>query len=369
VRAVDPTLPNGRNIELLFRPSADDASGRLAGYAVMRADADGTFHPFLSDPGANPYPVGADLDPSGARKAALAVPAGGPFRYQVWAVPKEGEAVASAPSRPLAPRGTAFNPQKANVGIVLLLTVVLTFVFLRIAQSGGDKIFIRRIAGVDAIEEAVGRATEMGRPILYVPGIDEIQNIQTIASVLILGRVAELVAHYDSEIKVPCCIPLVATIGEEVVRQGFYDAGRPDAHRPQNIQWISSEQFAFCAGTNGIMLRDKPATNIFLGRFFAESLILAETGYVNRAIQIAGTAEITQLPFFIAACDYTLLGEELFAVSAYMSRDPRLLSTLKAADWIKAFCIALLAVGGVAAYAAADSGFTQAILRFLETSD
>src|SRR5688572_22376891 len=113
------------------------------------------------------------------------------------------------------------------------------------------------------------------------------------------------------------------------------------------------------------MLRDKPATNIFLGRFFAESLILAETGYVNRAIQIAGTAEITQLPFFIAACDYTLIGEELFAVSAYMTREPRLLSTLKAADWIKAIAIVVLVVGALAAALAPQSDASQLIKLML----
>jgi hypothetical protein len=76
---------------------------------------------------------------------------------------------------------------------------------------------------------------------------------------------------------------------------------------------------------------------------------LAETGYVNRSIQIAGTAEATQLPFFIAACDYTLIGEELFAVSAYLSRDPRLVSSLKASDIIKVACVAAMIIGTVLA--------------------
>jgi len=159
--------------------------------------------------------------------------------------------------------------------------------------------------------------------------------------------VSETVAKYGAEIKVPCMIPLVMAISEEVVREGFVRAGRPEAHKPRNIQFISSEQFAFTAGTNGIIIRDKPATNIYLGRFFAESLMLAETGYVNRSIQIAGTAEITQLPFFIAACDYTIIGEELFAVSAYLSREPRLLSSLKATDYFKVLLIAFILFGAV----------------------
>jgi hypothetical protein len=162
---------------------------------------------------------------------------------------------------------------------------------------------------------------------------------------LILGQISKMVAEYQAEIIVSCCIPIVREVADEVVRAGFFQAGHPDAYRPENTRFISSEQFAFCAGTNGIIYREKPATNFYFGRFFAESLILAETGFVNKSIQIAGTAEATQLPFFIAACDYTLIGEELFAVSAYLSKDPRLISSLKASDWVKVFCIVSILFG------------------------
>ena len=94
-----------------------------------------------------------------------------------------------------------------------------------------------------------------------------------------------------------------------------------------------------------MILRDRPATNIFLGRFFAESLLLSETGFVVGAIQIAGTAEFTQLPFFIAACDYTLIGEELYAASAVHDARAAPAGQLKAADLMKACVIALILIG------------------------
>jgi len=247
------------------------------------------------------------------------------------------------------------NPEasllRTGPGHILLMLLIpgvgiLMFVFTKQAREGKE-IFIRRIAGIDAIEEGIGRATEMGRPVLYVPGIDELQDIQTIASMLILGQVSKTVAEYQSDIIVSCCIPIVREVADEVVRSGYYLAGFPDDYRSTNTRFISSEQFAFCAGTNGIMLREKTSTNFYFGRFFAESLILAETGFVNRSIQIAGTAEATQLPFFIAACDYTLIGEELFAVSAYLSKDPRLVSSLKASDWVKLFVVACLLLGTI----------------------
>jgi hypothetical protein len=107
------------------------------------------------------------------------------------------------------------------------------------------------------------------------------------------------------------------------------------------------------------MMREKPATHIFLGKFYGESLVLAETGYVNGAIQIAGTGELTQLPFMIAACDYTLIGEELFAVSAYLTKDPRELATLKASDLLKIFFIVVILISALLAT------FTSVDLRSL----
>ena len=243
-----------------------------------------------------------------------------------------------------------FDPSPGRVTMLLIIIVVGILIFVFSAQArGGRQLYIRRIPGIDAIEEGIGRATEMGRPVLYVPGIEELQDIQTISSMLILGQVAKKVAEYQADIIVSCCVPIVREVADEVVKAGYFQAGYPDAYNPANTRFISSDQFAFTAGTNGIILREKPATNLFLGRFFAEALILAETGFINRSIQIGGTAEATQLPFFVAACDYTIIGEELFAISAYLSRDPRLVSSLKASDYIKLLSVFVIVIGTVLA--------------------
>jgi hypothetical protein len=184
-----------------------------------------------------------------------------------------------------------------------------------------------------------------------VPGIDDANNIQTIYSMIILGNVAKTVARYETPLIVPVCKAFVVPLAEETVRQGYLDAGRPDAYNPNNIRYLSEEQFAFTAGVDGIMLREKPAANLFLGSFFAESLILAETGFATGAVQIAGTANIHQLPFFVVACDYALIGEEFYAASAYLSRAPKLIGVLKGTDWMKVLLIALMLAGTIASSA------------------
>ena len=239
-----------------------------------------------------------------------------------------------------------FNLHRVNMLIFLIFFFAVIIIFIERAKVG-KSLFIRRIAGLDAIEEAVGRATEMGKPVLYISGIEDVDNIQTVASMIILGNVAKLVAGYDTPLYVPICRPFVVPIAEERVKEGYASAGRPDAYNRDNVRYISDEQFAYAAGVNGIMLRDKPAANLMFGSFYAESLMLAETGFSTGAIQVAGTANIHQLPFFVVACDYTIIGEELFATSAYLSKEPKLLGSLKGSDLAKAVIMVILALGAL----------------------
>jgi hypothetical protein len=240
------------------------------------------------------------------------------------------------------------EPTKVPTLLCILLFALAMFRAQTLAKRGVD-IPIRRIAGLDALDEAIGRSTEMGRPVLSVPGIDEIKEIQTIYSMMILRHVAKKTAEFGTPLIVPVKDSVVLTFAEEAVKQGCLDAGRPDAFIADNVRYLSNEQFAYCAGVAGIMNREKPAANIMLGMFFAESLILAETGFSTGAIQVAGSAKQHQLPFFVAACDYTIIGEEYFAVTAYLTREPGLLGTIRAADLTKVYAIAALVVGVVMA--------------------
>jgi hypothetical protein len=223
----------------------------------------------------------------------------------------------------------------------------------------GTSLKIRPIAGLKAVDEAVGRATEMGRRCLFVPGILDINDIQTIAGLNILSRVATTTAEYDAKIEVPTSKSLVMTAARETVQASFLAAGRPDSYNPDDVYYVTDEQFGYVAYVQGVMVREKPAACFYMGSFFAESLILAEMGNSVGAIQIAGTAQPAQLPFFVAACDYTLIGEEFFAASAYLSGEPDQLGSLKGQDVGKIIVAVGIVVGVTAATLATVTGSAQ----------
>lgn len=337
----------GAGAVLLLRRASDSTTSDLripTGIPLPPTTRLGAWTVVASADGAPAASIIDEVDPDGRYIYALlpAVRASAPDTYASFA----GRAYASAPA---APEAALFNRKRwLHLALIALIAGSLAgFTYLAKRRT----LFVRRLPGVDAIEDAVGRSTEMGRPILYVTGSTKTEDIQTIASILILGHVAEIAATYETELRVANAYPLTMVIAEEVVRQGYANAGRADAHRPEDVMFITSEQFAFAAAVNGIILRERPAANIYFGRFLAESLMLAETGFLTGAVQIAGTAELTQLPFFVSACDFTLIGEELFACSAYLSREPNQLATLKAGDALKLVIAVAVIVGAALATA------------------
>lgn len=268
------------------------------------------------------------------------------YYYRV-AVIDDSASAASPVSAPAVSRAQFVDWRTLNVFIAIVVLSGFIIFYIRKARRRPEALYIRKIAGLQAIDDAVGRATEMGKPVLYTTGLGYIENIATIASLNILGEVAKKIATYNTRLINPHYDPIVYTVAREIVREAYTSVGRPDAFNPDSVYFITDAQFAYAAAMDGIMLREKPATNFLIGWFYAESLIMAETGASTGAIQISGTDAIPQLPFLVTACDYTLIGEELYAASAYISREPLLLGAIKGEDLGKIIIGFVLVAGSI----------------------
>jgi len=335
VTAKDIPNDKGGAITVSWEKSADDGAGanNVTGYEVLRStnrDA-GYEHIGNAAPGATQF---SDSDTQNKVR----------YFYKIKVLSFTGTSV-SLPSLPAFSKRQWFDLSRLNLFILALVIGFAIFYFISRAK-GGKELYIRKIAGLEAVDDAVGRATEMGRKIIYIPGIMDMDSMQTIAGVTILGRVAKLAAEYEAKLEVPVSRSLVMVTCRETVKEAYLNAGRPDAYNDNMVYYLTDDQFGYAAALDGLFLREKPAVVFLQGQFYAESLILAETANLVGAIQIAGTAMPSQLPFFFAACDYTLIGEELFAASAYLSKDPKLLGSLKGQD-VGKFIFLLVIFAGV----------------------
>ena len=335
----------GGSITVRWEASPDDTGpgGRVTGYEVFRSEnRDSDFESISCVAGGATVCVDVSAQD------------GVEYYYRVRAISPEVPSIAAG-AGPVRSSQQWFNRSRINLMVIAILLVFAIVYYIAQGAKGKD-LYIRKISGLEAVDEAVGRATEMGRPVLFVPGIQDMDNVQTVAGMTILSNIAKRTATYETALDVPVSRSIVMSTGRETVKQAYLEAGRPDLYNDDIVHYITDEQFGYVAAVDGIMVRQKPAACFYLGAFFAESLILAETGNSIGAIQVAGTAMPTQLPFFVAACDYTLIGEELFAASAYLSQDRMMMGSLKGQDGGKAIAMVFILVGVALATLATVTG-------------
>lgn len=351
VVVVDKKNDAGHGLIIRWELSPDDGAGlnNVIVYDILRSDAhDGEFVSRNIVPkGINEYEDVDDMEPTPSNPNPNYMPEGSTWYYKIVAI--SDQQVRSEPSEIIAgsTKENLFHWGKSPilVAVIILIAYLLSFI---ISAKKGKKLYVRPLAGIDAVDEAIGRATEMGKPILFILGLGTAADIATIAGFTILSRVARRTAEYQTKVLVPVQDPVVLAVAQETVRTAYLEAGRPDQYNPDNIFYVTAMQFPYVAAVNSIMLREKPATNFYMGLFFAESLLLAETGNIAGSIQISGTDQIAQLPFFVAATDFTLIGEELYAASAYLSQEPVQLGTLKAQDYTKVIIMVIIILGAIA---------------------
>jgi len=230
------------------------------------------------------------------------------------------------------------------VGLVL---DILLFILVVYYTSGDKKIYIRRVAGLDAIEEAVGRAAEMGKPVVASYGLAGF-TYWTLAGLTILAHVAQLAARTGTRLIVPTGGSteslIVRPVAEEIVKTAYMMEGIPDQYNPDDLPFLSGQQYAYTGGYVGILQRTRPASVIMTGSHWSEAMNIAETSNTIGAITITSGSYISNLAALACASDYILIGEEAPAAGAYLSDDPAQRGSIRVQDifkWIALGCIVL----------------------------
>ncbi|MEW6250219.1 MAG: DUF6754 domain-containing protein [Planctomycetota bacterium] len=262
------------------------------------------------------------------------------------AAPAEAsDAQTAAPAdSPVGPADRQFRRFALHAGLLALIAAgVITGIVL---ARRGRALPIREIPGLLAFDEAVARATEMGRPTLFTcGGMAEIRRLQVYASMPMLREVAGLSARLGNRLIVPVCFPEALPLHTNAIRDAYLEADALEEYRPDDIRYFPGAQFFFAMAAAGWMLQERPAACFYFGYWEGDALLFAETGQTIDALQIAGTDQLYQIPFFVAACDYTIIGEEFWAASAKLSREPGLLGSLGAQDIFKLALLAVIVLG------------------------
>jgi len=233
--------------------------------------------------------------------------------------------------------------------LIFFIAVFIITLYL-VQRSKTWKPTIRSIPAMDALEEAVGRAVEMGTCVHFTSGLSSLSTPVTgpmiIAGLSVYHRLASLSVNKGARLVYNVAQPDVIPLAYDLLYEAYRMEGKAEEFDPDDaIRFTSSAQGPYAAAVQNFFAEEKPASNIMIGPFYAESILLAEVGARYNSFQIAGTGRTTQMPYFAIVADYTLICEEIFAAGAYLSEDPIQLSSIVVQDIFKALSVALIILG------------------------
>jgi len=242
-----------------------------------------------------------------------------------------------------------------QLGVLLLAFILVYFALMR--SESGHVPKIKSLPPLEAMREAVERSAELDRPVFYTPGwgggFSASIGSGLLASITLLADVAKTCAETGARLMVMAANPSTIPLLEASVREGYIKANRMDEYRDDTIRYATPELYSYAAWVAGAIRREKAGANLLIGQHAMESLIFAEAGVEVEAMQVAGSGWSSQIPYYIATCDYVFLASELYAASAFISEDPAEIGTIRGQD-LFTFFIAILAIIG-ALFATAGS--------------
>jgi hypothetical protein len=212
LKAVDTPNDKGRSITLTFESLSEDTTE--VEYEILRSTLE-----------ENSFQTIGKVSSKDTKFVDTSVKDGIEYLY-LLKQSQEDDVSFSAVCGPVVSRGQWFNTQRINVlaGVIICFIFIIGFILY---GKRGKGLYIRPIAGLQAVDNAIGRATEMGKPILYSSGLGKMDRVATMASMNILSSVAEKTAEYNTPLIFPNYDPVVMATAQEVVFEAYSKAGHP----------------------------------------------------------------------------------------------------------------------------------------------
>lgn len=231
--------------------------------------------------------------------------------------------------------------------LLILLTVGMMLAFA--ARRGGAARSAREVRAFSRLREAIGRAVEEGTRLHLSSGHGGVitpQSASTLAALTLLRRAADLTSASDR--------PPVATAGESLTTLLADDLLQAAYRTATGLQapFIGGRlsgltPFSYAAGALPVMYDEAVSANILLGHFGLEAALLTDAAERKHAFTIAGSDSLSAQSVFYATAEEALLGEDLYAASAYLHPAPMHLASLRAQDVLRWLIVLIVLVGAL----------------------
>ena len=237
--------------------------------------------------------------------------------------------------------------------LLILLSAGLMFVFA-LPRRSRPRVVLRPIQAFQRLRRAIGLTVENGTRLHVSIGEASIvspNNASALVGLSTLERVSILSSVSDRPPIATSGDGSLAVLSQDTMRAAYRIANCPDQYDPAQARLSGPTPFSYIAGTLPVITNERVSTHILLGNYGPEIALLAEAADHENSFMLAGSDSLSAQAALYATAAEPLIGEELFAVPAYLQAGPTHAAGLRAQDVLRWLVIAGLIVGSFLALA------------------
>jgi hypothetical protein len=219
---------------------------------------------------------------------------------------------------------------------LLLLLIVSWYLHSKLAEMKKYSRALPKLPWTELAEEAIGRAAELGKPIVVghgyaASGLESSSGANHMAGLMIGAWLHSVAVKYGVEFYIMYPWAEFTPIITDYIRADYAAVGKTvDPLKEQ--RYFAPDYWSYAAGGGGFVEEKKPSAFFSVGYIWAEGMVHIGAAAGVGAQVLGGSMDGNCEGWYVAFADSFLLPPEIPALSAFVSGDIAVSSSISGAD-------------------------------------
>ena len=234
------------------------------------------------------------------------------------------------------------------IGLFIVLLCTGLIFALGVLRKDRPARSLRSIRAIQQLRRAIGLAVEDGKGLhvsLGKASLLDPNNISALAGLCTLERLGQISMVSDHPPVATSGNGALAILSKDTLRAVYRSGNALEQFDPDQGQLTGPTAFAYTAGTIPVVGDKQVYTNVLMGNFGPEAALLCDAADQKKTFALAVSDSLPAQSVFYAAAEESLIGEEMFALPAYLQAGPFHQASVQAQDLLRWVVIILMILG------------------------
>ncbi len=231
------------------------------------------------------------------------------------------------------------------IGLLIVLAAAGMILGFSLPVARRTKRTFRYIPAMQRLRRALGLAVEDGSRLHVSLGKASIfspTNASALVGLATLERVSQMSSVSDRPPVATSGDGTLSILSQDTMRAAYRIANAPELFDVERGRLAGPTPLSYIAGTLPVIRDERVSTNVLVGNFGPEVALLAEASDQQDAFTLGASDSLAAQAVLYASSEETLIGEELFALPAYLQAGPTHQASLRAQDILRWAVVGLI---------------------------